>query len=400
MKWIWPWQRKTLTSADLALDLLREAASKTGIRVTWETALQASTSCACDRVIADGLAQVPLKLYRSRQGGGADPATDHPLYNVLHSAVNEYLTSFEWRETAGLHLAGLGRSYSYINRVDSVRASRIELFPLTPQQVRTEQAEDRRTRYFVQLQAGNEQEVAAEKILHLRGPSWNGWEGLDGIRLAREAIGLALATEEHGARLFKNGAITGGILSTEKNLDLEQRKALRESWESMQNSIANVYRTAVLWGGMKYQPRAMQNDQAQWVEVRRFQVQEVCRFKRVLPIMVGEADRTATYASSEQMFLAHAVHTMGPWYKRVEQRLDLQLLTPQEREAGYFCRFNMAGLLRGAHRDRAEFYRILYGIRAINPNEIRDMEEWNPYIGGDEYLPIGQQAPAPQGNPA
>jgi HK97 family phage portal protein len=391
----WPWQKKTLGPLDLALDLLRETASKTGLRVTWETALQASTALACDRVIAEGLAQVPLKLYRGRAGGGADPATDHPLYDVVATAPNDWLTSFEWRETAGMHLSVLNRAYAYINRVSIPRAQRIELLPLTPQQVRTERGENYRTRYFVTFSAGQaEQEVPAENILHLRGPSWNAWEGLDGVKLAREAIGLALATEEHGARLFKNGAIVGGILSTEATLAPEQQRGLKASWQEAQSGLENAYRTAVLWGGLKWQPRAQQNDQAQWVEVRRFQVQEVCRFKRVLPIMVGEADKTATYASSEQMFLAHVVHTMGPWYTRIEQRLNLQLLTPEERRERFFFKHNVNALMRGAHRDRAEFYRVMHGIGAMNDNEIRAFEDMNPYPGGDVYLQPLNMVPA------
>lgn len=398
----WPWQKKALGPKDLYLDLLERAASKTGIRVTWETALQASTALACDRVIAEGIAQPPLKLMRTK-GKGAEPATDHVLYDLIAAAPNKWLTSFEWRETAGLHLSGMNRSYAFINRVSTVRTERAELLPLTPQQVRTERGDDYAPKYYVTFSPKEaEREVPGEKILHLKGPSWNSWEGLDGIRLAKEAIGLALATEEHGARLFKNGAIVGGVLSSEGSLSPQQREELKKSWQESQEGVANAYRTAILWGGLKWTPRAMQNDQAQWIEVRRFQVQEVCRFKRVLPIMVGEADKTATYASSEQMFLAHVVHTMGPWYRRLEERLNLQLLTEQERKDGYFFKFNVNALMRGAHRDRAEFYRVMAGIGALNPNEIRAFEEMNPYEGGDEYVrPMNMVPPGtPPADPA
>lgn len=398
MGWLDPrtwFARKSITSADLRLDLLAEAASKTGIRVTAETVLQASTALACARVIAEGIAQVPLKLYRALDGGGAEPATEHPLYNVVATAVNDYTTSFEWRETAGLHLAIGNRSYALINRTGNVRSQRIELLPIAPENARVERDAEMRPRYFVRLGDGaREIEVAAERILHLRGPSWNGFEGLDGVRLLREAVGLSLATEEHGARMFKNGAILGGVLSTDTNLDKESRIALRESWDAAQSGVANAYKTAVLWGGLKWTPRAQHNDQAQWVEVRRFQVSEVCRFFRVLPIMVGETDKTATYASSEQMFLAHAIHTMAPWYRRIEERLDLQLLTPEERKAGYFHRFTLQALMRGAHRDRAEFYRVMHGLGAMNANEIRSLEEMNPYPEGDIYLQPLNMAPA------
>lgn len=378
-------ESKAMSAYDLSLDLLAEAGSKSGVRVTWETALQASAAVACCRSIAEGIAQVPLKLYRGLENGGAEPATDHPLFSVVSTSPNPWTTSFEWRETSGFHLTLLNRTYALINRSGNRFARRVELLPLTPQQVRVEQEGSRMPRYFVQMEAGKETEVAADRILHLRGPSWNGFEGLDGIKLAREAIGLQLATEEHGARLFKNGVINGGILTTDALLNKEQRDQLRESWDAANAGVANAYRTAVMWGGMKWTPRAQHNDQAQWVEVRRFQIAEVCRFFRVWPLMIGESDKTATYASSEQMFVAHVVHTLMPWYKRIEQRLDMQLLTPEEREAGFFFRFSAQGLMRGAHRDRAEFYSKLYQIGAISPNEIRALEEMNPYEGGGMY---------------
>lgn len=401
-----PWSKKALSPKDLALELLESSGSKTGVRVTWETALQASTALACARVIAEGLAQVPLKLYRALPGGGSDLAREHHLYSVVASAPNRYTTSFEWRETMGLHLAMTNRSYALINRVNMGRASRVELLPLEPNNVRTELSDSGETRYFIRFKSGQgETEVAADRILHFKGPSWNGWEGLDGIRLAREAIGLALATEEHGARMFKNGAILGGILTTDAVLNAEQGKALRESWEAAQSGLSNAYKTAVLWGGMKWQSRAQQNDQAQWIEVRRFQVSEVCRFYRVLPIMVGEADKTATYASSEQMFLAHVIHSMGPWYTRIEQRLDLQLLTQQERDEGYFFRHNLAGLLRGSHEARANYFSKALGSGGspawMTADEVRALDELNPLGGTAAKLPVatnvGRAAPAQPG---
>lgn len=399
----WPWQKKALSSADLALALLNDAASKTGVNVTSETVLQASTALACSRVIAEGLAQVPLKLYRKLDNGGSEPATDHPLYATVARNPNPWITSFEWRETAGLHLALGNRSYAYINRIEMGKNRRVELLPIPPGQVRTERLDSGENRYFITFKPGQaEAEVSADRVLHFRGPSWNGWEGLDGVRLAREAVGLALATEEHGARQFKNGAIPGGILTTDITLNKEQSTLLKESWDNAQAGLANAWKTAVLWGGLKWQPRAQQNDQAQWVEVRRFQVMEICRFYRVLPIMVGEADKTATYASSEQMFLAHVTHTMTPWYTRLEQRLDLQLLTEQERADGFYFRHNLGGLLRGSHEVRANYYSKALGAGGspawMIPDEVRALEELNPLGGAAGEYPIATNKPTdPQG---
>lgn len=399
MKINWPWAKKAVRPADLALELLERSASRAGVRVTWETVLQASTAMACSRIIAEGLAQVPLKLYRSLPNGGSEPARGHTLYNLVSVAPNPHTTAFEWRETAGLHLALGNRSYAYINRLAIGRERRFELLPIEPGRVRTVAADGGGLRYFVRFKDGAEEtEVPAENMLHFKGPSWDGLEGLDGIRLAREAIGLSLATEEHGARMFSNGAIPGGILTTDSVLTKEQSDALRESWQNAQGGLANAYKTAVLWGGMKWIPRAMQNDQAQLVEMRRFQIGEVCRFFRVLPIMVGEADKTATYASSEQQFLAHVVHTMGPWYTRVEQRLDLQLLTEDEREEGYFFRHNLAGLMRGSHEARANYYSKALGSGGapawMTQDEVRALDELNPMGGSAAQLPIATNVPA------
>lgn len=390
-------KKDAISRSDLLLDLLGSASAKSGVAVTWETALQAASALACARVIAEGVAQVPLKVYRRRTDGGADIATDHPLYTTLHDSPAPGITSYEWRETTGIHLALTNRSYSLIRRQSplfSRGSPTIELQPLQPQQVRPTRHADWSITYDVTFDDGTTRTYQPSDILHFKGPSWTSIDGLDGIRLAREAIGLALATEEHGARQFSNGAILGGILSTDAVLSADQSAQLRASWEASQLGLKNAYRTAVLWGGLKWTPRAQQNDQAQWIEVRRFQVAEVCRFFRVLPIMIGEADRTATYASSEQMFLAHVVHTMGPWFSRIEQRLNLQLLTESERSDGYFCKFSVAGLLRGSHKDRAEFYRTLYGIGALAPNEIRAYEDLNPYDGGDKYrVPMNMEDP-------
>lgn len=215
-------RKSAVSRSDLLLDLLGTAGAKSGVAVTWETALQAASAIACARVIAEGIAQVPLKLYRRRPDGGADAATDHPLYAVLHSSPAPGITSFEWRETMGLHLAMQNRAYCLINRSAPFRGqSRIELQPLTPQQVIATRNPDWSITYDVHFDNGNYGRYSADQILHFKGPSWTAIEGLDGIRLAREAIGLALATEEHGARQFSNGAILGGILSTDSILSAQ-----------------------------------------------------------------------------------------------------------------------------------------------------------------------------------
>lgn len=393
MGW-WPWGKKNsmtpLSLDEMLRDQLGAAAAKAGVRVTWRTALEAVTATACAKVIAEDLAQIPFRLFRN-DGVNRLPASDHALYDLLDTAPNEFQTTVEFRETLGMHLVFCGNAFVF--KVRSPRGHIVELLPFEPQHV-TVTKKNWTLTYSFSTEEGSRIDVPASDVWHLRGPSWNGWMGLDGVRLAREAIGLAVATEEHGARLFSNGATPGGLLSTDRELNKEQRDALRASWESRQAGAQNAYKTAVLWGGMKWTPLGGQSDQMQFLETRKFQVEEVCRAFRVMPIVVGYSDKNSTYASAEQMFQAHVKYTMGPWYSRLEKSANKNLLTAEERAAGLYFKFVTNGLLRGDAASRAAFYTALYNIGAINPNEIRDLEDMNPYEGGDQYrVPLNMEDP-------
>ena len=399
MKLTFPWSKKatstssvSYTTIEASSDLakLTTKSSRAGVTVSHKTALQASVSFACARVIANGIAQIPLKVFQTRDGGGADPVMDHGLYTVLHDSPNPIQTSFEWREMTAMHLVFAGNAYSMITRD---RFNNItELMPLLPSDVKVEKV-GHEIKY--KMSRGGEQfPIPANEILHLRGVSWNGFEGLDGVNLAREAIGLALATEEHGARGFSNGATIPGILTTEQNLNEEQINAIRESFAAAQAGLDNAWSVMVTHGGLKYNQTAVTNDQAQFMETRKFQIEEVCRHFGVLPIMVGATDKVATYASAGQMFLAHLVHTMAPWYARLEQSFNLNLLTKEDRASGIYTKFIDAGILRGSHADRAAYYKTMSDIGAMNPNEIRAREDMNPYAGGEEYrIPMNTEQP-------
>jgi HK97 family phage portal protein len=376
--------------------------TKAGAIVSAETALQVSTVHACVRVIADGVAQVPWKLYRS-DGDTRVEARENPIYDLLHSRPNELQTSYEFRETVALHCVLTGNAFVYVSRVgDRV----LELLPLEPGLMRIEAAQDAgsRPRYWYRSKSG-EREILAADMWHLKGPSWTAVAGLEVVRLARESIGLAIATEEHGARLFSNGARPSGILSTDASLTADQQAAIRDQWLSTYGG-ANAGRTAILQGGLKWQQVTMDSDRSQFLETRRFQIEEICRAFRVMPIMVGYADKAATYASSEQMFLAHLVHTLGPWYARIEQSANAALLTPRERASGLYTKFVAQGLMRADARAQAEYISrmVLNGI--MTRNEARGLLEMNPLAGLDEPLtPVNTDvgttnandaAPAPQ----
>jgi len=389
---LWPFRRKEVTVLDLAAEILHLGASKSGQSVTVTNALKVATVLACVRVISEGVAQVPFKLLR-RDGRNKLEVYDHPLWDILHRKPNDVATSFGFRETLVIHAALTGNGYAFISR--GMGGKVLELINIEPGAVRVEFADTMgvRPRYFITGRTGGSREFPAETILHIQGPSWNGLAGMDAIRQAREAIGLAIATEEAHARLHANGARAGGMLSVEGKLDDAQFKSLRKWIEDNYVGGDNAFRTMILDRSAKYVPMAMSGVDAQHLETRRYQVEEICRIFRVMPIMVCSNDKASTYAGAEQNFLAHVVHTLGPWFERIEQAIDCQLLTAAERRAGYYVKLEERGLLRGALKDTAEYLYKLAGIGIMTRNEAREMLDLNPLADLDEPLtPINLSA--------
>lgn len=386
---LWPWSRKdATTTGDLYKELLHRASSKTGIAVTRETALQASAAFGCARVIAEGIAQVPFKLYQDRQGGGKDPARAHHIYDLITTKPNEWQTAFEFAETQALHAVFMGNAYAF--KVRGLGDRVVELLPFEPQHVTVE-----RNGWDIQYKVMTKNgiiPVPKKDMWHFRGISWDGAVGLQGIKLAKEAIGLAMAMEETSSRMFGNGTVPSGVLTADGNLTKEQSKQLRDEWEEQYAGLKNSSRTAILFGGLKWSQITQKSVDAQHLEQRRMQIEEVCRFFRVMPIMIGHSDKAATYASAEQMFLAHVVHTLMPWYTRREQSADVSLLTPEDRKNGYYTKHTVQALMRGAAKDRAEYYAKALGSGGspawLTQDEVRDLEEYNPMGGSAAQLPI------------
>lgn len=388
-----PWRERKNSTLELFRELYGSALSKSGAAVTWETALRVSTCFACLRVLSEGVAQVPLKLFT-----GTDterrPAREHPLYSLLHSMPNEWQTSFEWRETAMLHTGLTGNHYSFINRRPGGVVA--ELIPFVPGQVTPKRDATGVRTYVVTLEEGRQQTLPASDVFHLRGPSWSGWFGLETVRLAREAVGLAATIEEQSARQFGSQFSAPGVYTVEGKLSPEQYKDLRKFLVD-NHTGANAGVPMVLDRGAKWTSMAMTSVDAEQIAQRRMQIEEICRFFRVMPIMVGFADKTATYASSEQMFLAHVVHTLTPWYARFEQAIGAQLLTAQDRAAGIYPRFIAQGLLRGSMNDRAAYFSKALGAGGspawMTQDEVRALEELNPLGGAASALPVATNVP-------
>ena len=281
--------------------------SRAGVSVNVDSALKVSTVFACLRVLADGTAQVPLKVYREKADGSKELAKDHPAYRLLSRRPNEWMTSFEFRQVMMFHAVLLGNGCAYIGRIRGVPR---ELIPLVPGSYTIEQARDYTLTYRLTGPNGLTTVLPREDVFHLRGPSWTGVAGLDALQVAREAVGLAIATEETHAALHANGTQPGGVLSVKGALDDAARARLKESWAQYQGGLANRFKTAVLDMDSTWTPLGMKGVDAEHLDTRRFQIEEICRDLKVFPQMVGYADKTATFASAEAFFLAHVIHTL------------------------------------------------------------------------------------------
>ena len=347
-----------------------------GIRVDPDTALQSTVVLACARVLAESVAGLPLHLLRRLADGGKEIAREHPLYGILHDAPNPWQTSFEWREQAMLHLCLHGNAYSEIR--SGAAGAVTELWPLHPSRMRVEQIENGRLRYKYREENGSETAYTQDQIMHLRWLSDDGIHGMVPVELARDAIGLARACEIHGASFFGNGARPGVVLSTDNTISAEAAEQLRNNWERMHRGAANSSRTAVLTAGLKPVELGGNNQEAQFLEARRFQVEEVCRLYRCPPHLVGDLTRSS-FSNIEQQSIDFVQHTLLPWLRRFETAIARDLISDRQ----YFAEFDTRGLLRGDAAARASYYQTLWNLGVASINEIRRWENLDPVDGGD-----------------
>lgn len=366
------------------------AKSKAGPSVTLSSAFRVSAALASMRVRANGVAQVPFKLFRESNEGGLRrilPAREHPLYDLLATKPNAWQTSFEFREQLELRLC-LGNAYVFKNFYQGKVA---EVFILNA--VRCEQQSDMTARYWVRGGDGMEKEIPRANIWHLRGLSWDGFLGLDTLNMAREAMGLSMALEDSASSLHANGVRPSGVYSVEGNLSADQHAKL-VTW--LKKEAMTPGGTMVLDRAAKWLSTAMNSVDAQHKEMRDQQIEEVCRFFGVSPHKIFHSDKTSTYASAEQFNISHVVDTLAPEYARIEQSADVNLLTEAERKQGYYFRFNANGLLRGSVKDRGEYYARALGSGGhpgwLSQDEVRELEEMNPMGGVAQLLPLGSRS--------
>lgn len=362
-----------------------------GKPVNERTAMQTTAVYACVRILAEAVASLPLHVYEYQDDGGKKLVHDHPLYYLLHDEPNPEMTSFVFRETLMSHLLIWGNAYAQIIRDGAGRV--LGLYPLLPDKMEV-QRDDRGNIYYVYSRNSDENptfkeygniKLKAEDVLHIPGLGFDGLIGYSPIAMAKNAVGMTLACEEYGASFFANGANPGGVL--EHPGVLKDPSKVRESWNSVYRGVSNAHKIAVLEEGMKYQQIGIPPEEAQFLETRKFQINEIARLYRIPPHMVGDLDKSS-FSNIEQQSLEFVKYTLDPWVIRWEQSLQRSLLLPGEK-GKYFIKLNVDGLLRGDYQSRMNGYAVGRQNGWFSANDIREMENMNPISdeeGGNLYL--------------
>ena len=359
--------------------------------VNERSAMQLTAVYACVRILAEAIAQIPLHFYRYNAAGGKEKAIDHPLYEILHDEPNPEMSAFSFRETMMTHLLLFGNAYAQVLR--DGRGNVIGLYPLMPDRMTVDRDSHGNLYYeylkqesdAATLKKGTSIILMPEDIFHIPGLGYDGLVGYSPIAMAKQSIGMGLACDEYGASFFKNGAQPGGVL--EHPGVVKDPKRIRDSWNQIYNGAGNAHKIAVIEEGMHYTPITISPEQAQFLETRKFQIDEIARIFRVPPHMVGDLEKSS-FSNIEQQSLEFVKYTLSPWIARWEQAIHRQLLKPEEKK-DYFAKFNVEGLLRGDYASRMSGYAVARQNGWMSANDIRTLEDLDlipDEAGGNLYL--------------
>ena len=370
--------------------------TSSGKYVTERSAMQMTAVYCCVRILSEAVASLPLQFYRYTDDGGKEKAVEHPLYFLLHDEPNPEMTSFIFRETLMTHLLLWGNAYSQIIR--NGKGEVVALYPLMPDRMKVDRDEHGRLYYEYTVydsddvdgrkgtnKVGRTVRLQLHDVLHIPGLGFDGLVGYSPIAMAKNAIGLAIATEEYGSKFFANGAAPSGVL--EHPGTIKDPSKVRESWQATFGGSGNANKIAVLEEGMKYTPISISPEQAQFLETRKFQIDEIARIFRVPPHMIGDLEKSS-FNNIEQQSLEFVKYTLDPWVSRWEQAMVRALLTPDEKKK-YFFKFNVDGLLRGDYQSRMNGYATARQNGWMSANDIRELENLDRIPaeqGGDLYL--------------
>lgn len=367
-----------------------------GKPVTQRSAMQMTAVYSCVRILSEAIAGLPLHVYQYTDTG-TTKATDHPLYALLHDEPNPEQTSFIFRETLMTHLLLWGNAYAQIIR--NGKGDVVALYPLMPEKITVNRDYSGQLYYEYQTygddlrtQKASTVRLSSSDVLHIPGLGFDGLVGYSPIAMAKNAIGMGLACEEFGSKFFQNGASPSGILTHPGTI--KDPAKVRDSWQSTFGGSQNAGKVAVLEEGMQYTPISVSPSDAQFLESRKFQMEEIARIFRVPPHMLADLDK-ATFSNIEQQSLEFVIYTLGPWISRWEQSMHKALFKDSEKNQ-YCIKFNTDGLLRGDYQSRMNGYATARQNGWMSANDIRALEDMDlipEEQGGNLYLVNGNMMP-------
>ncbi|MCK9482720.1 MAG: phage portal protein [Bacteroidia bacterium] len=368
-----------------------------GKAVNERSAMQMTAVYACVRILSEAVAGLPLHLYEQKECGSKQKAIDHPLYFLLHDEPNSEMTSFVFRETMMTHLLLWGNAYAQIIR--NGKGEIASLYPLMPNQMQVDRDKNGQLFYTYTTNRENSHTyksstvvLDSSSVLHIPGLGFDGLVGYSPIAMAKNAIGMAIACEEFGAKFFANGAAPSGVL--EHPGTIKDASRVREAWQGQFGGSSNAQKVAVLEEGMKYSPISISPEQAQFLETRKFQINEIARIFRIPPHMIGDLEKSS-FSNIEQQSLEFVKYTLDPWVIRWEQSLSRALFSEKEKK-NLFFKFNVEGLLRGDYQSRMNGYATARQNGWMSANDIRQLEDLDRIgkeDGGDLYLVNGNMLP-------
>lgn len=375
------------------LDAVGISSVSSGVTVNKSTALNYSAVYAAIRVLSESVASLPLFVYRRLPDGGKEKVTDEPIASILHDSPNRFYTMFTMLETAMAHILTWGNGYAEIER--DQRGDVLAIWLRLPNEI-TPTVENGEFFYTIKVSGKEDRRIDPEDMVHVPGLGYDGLKGYSPISLARESIGLGMATEKYGAAFFGNSSMPSGILTTQNRLGREGRSSLKEVWNAAHKGPGQSHGVAVLERGVEWKQIGIPPEDAQFLETRKFQIAEIARIYRVPPHMLGDLEK-ATFSNIEQQAISFVVHSLRPWLVRWEGELNRKLLGDD-----LFCEFLVDGLLRGDTKSRYEAYRTGITSGFLSRNEVRSWENLNPEDGLDDFLiqtsnmgPVGQPAIEP-----
>lgn len=354
------------------------------IRITPDSAMQSTAVIGCVKVISETIAGLPLPLYR-KQGDGKKRETNHVIAKLLSTTPCPWMTSFEWREMMTAFV--LLRGNAYAQKVKSRRGELISLNPLNPTWMKVSlNTESSELEYRYKVRGLNEILLEQDEVFHLKGYSTDGITGISVISMAANAIGLAIAAEQYGAKVFTNDARPGGILKHPGKLSDDAHKRIQKSWQDAHAGIENAHKVGIVEEGMDWIKVGMSSEDVQFIDSRKFQVEEIARMFRVPPHMIQDLSR-ATFSNIEHQSLSFVQHTLLPWLRRWEGAINVRLIPSKEQET-LFAEYLVDGLLRGDTQARYSAYQVGRQNGWLSANDIRKLENMEPLDGeqGDMYV--------------